>query len=409
MRRLMLRTRIALACGLVGFFLSLCFAAATTWVAEDYEYLLIEAMLAGQARTWQGRLADDPAIALPVSRDFSVYRHADAPAALRDLGDGVHEVDERDDQGLHAAVFGDGDRRVVLVVAVGDIEVLEGYLAKAMVIIVVSGTLLAGVLGWLVARRATWPVTRLVQAVSALPPRPVATRLADDQAADEIGRLAGAIDGYQQRLADADAAERRFFADASHELRTPIAVIQGATEVMKDDADLQSSQGQRLGRIDRALLELTSLLEALLLSARTLPAERDRFDLREAVDAAVARISAADAGWASRVGVHGDGADVPVLAPRRWVDGIVTVLLQRLLGKSPDTRWAVHLVSDGLRVVPAGVAADAPDEPVLRSDLGFNLIFVERLCRNLGWRLEQASLDDGRMSVRVRVVEDAVH
>ena len=105
----------------------------------------------------------------------------------------------------------------------------------------------------------------------------------------------------------------------------------------------------------------------------------------------------------------GDGADVPVLAPRRWVDGIVTVLLQRLLGKSPDTRWAVHLVSDGLRVVPAGVAADAPDEPVLRSDLGFNLIFVERLCRNLGWRLEQASLDDGRMSVRVRVVEDTAH
>lgn len=408
-RRLSLRARVALACGLIGLCLSLVFAAATTWVAEDYEYILIEAILAGQAETWQTALARDPTTILPVSDGFAIYREADAPEEFRALAAGVHEIESQGEEGVHAAAFGDAGHRLVLVIEVGQIEVLELYLARVMIAIVLVGTVLASWLGWILAKRATWPVTRLAKSVATLPPRPVATSFASQHGRDEIGKLADAIDEYQRRLVDVDAAERRFFADASHELRTPIAVIQGATEVMKDDQDVNADQAPRLARIDRALLELSSLLEALLLSARSLPAENDQFDLSDVIDAAVARLSSTDPDWGRRLRRVESGIEVPVRAPRRWVDGIVTVLLQRLLGKAPGTTWEIRVAPGTLIVTQPGAPAEGFEQPIERSDLGMNLIFVERLCRNLGWQLEQTMHGDGQMAVRVLIANDDIH
>lgn len=405
-RQLTLRARVAIACGLIGLSLSMCFAAVTTWIAEDYEHILIGAMLAGQAQSWQDRLRRDPDAILPVSDAFAVYREMQAPVRFRGLSNGIHEFEDDADSGIHAGAFGEPGQRVVIVIEVGEIEELEDYVDWLMFVIVVVGTMLASWLGWVLAKRATSPVSTLAQAVGALPMRPVPTAFADEHGADEIGRLAGAIDGYQQRLVDVDAAERRFYADASHELRTPIAIIQGASEVMRDGGDLGVDQTTRLSRIDRALLELSSLLEALLLSARSLPDEYDEFDLLTAIHSAKVRIAAVDTGWGRRLHVVAGVGSVPVRAPRRWVDGIIVVLLQRLLAQSPHAHWEIGLQPGLMTVTQPGATGLAHGERILRSDLGIKLIFVERLCRNLGWQLEQFAGEHGQLSVRVLIPDD---
>lgn len=398
-RHLPLRQRVALAYGLVGLFLSLCFALSATFVAEDYEHILIEAILEGQASDYLSALSQHPDRELPRSPGFSVYREQDAPPALRGLDPGVHEIalDERD--GLHAAAFGEGDRRLVMLMDVGQIEALEVYLVKLMVVVVLAGTAVSAWLGWHLAGRTVAPVLRLAETVDGLPVTPVQTRLADGFGDDEIGRLAGAIDHYQGRLSDADAKEREFFADASHELRTPIAVIQGAVEVMRDDTDASQAQRARLARMDRGLLELAGLLEALLLSGRGLPEHRDPVDLADACRSALQRLDVPGLDAPSRIVLEGDGPR-DLVAPSRWVDGILSVLFQRLLAAWPGATWSGVLDADGLHLHPATATARSAGDPV-RSDLGIGLVFVERLCRALGWQLEQRADEQG-LQVRLR-------
>jgi signal transduction histidine kinase len=401
--QLPLRKRVALAYGLVGVVLSLCFGVATGFIVADYEVFMLEAMLEGQSRHFIEELARDPDAELPRSPAFSVYREAEAPEGLRNLPEGVFDLEDQKD--MHAAAYGPPGQRVVLMIDIGRVERLEEYLLQLFLLILVGGVAVSAWLGWVLSGRTVAPVLRLADAVDALPVTPVTTRLADTVSRDEIGRLAGAIDRYQSRLADADASERAFFADASHELRTPIAVIQGAVEVMRDDPEAGSSQRARLDRMDRGLLELGSLLEALLLSGRGLPAQRDRIDLAVCCREMLQRLDVPGLDAAQRIAIEGRGPE-QLQAPRRWVDSILSVIFQRLLVSSPGMRWSCRLDDEGLRLQPVDAVAGLTGDAV-RSDLGIGLVFVERLCRTLGWRLEQRATAQG-LQVVLRIAPDAL-
>lgn len=397
-RGLPLRQRVALAYGLVGLALSLCFGIATVFIVADYELVMLEAMLEGQSRDYLAELDRDPDAELPRSPRFSVYRESEAPEALRRLPEGVVELEGQED--LHAAAFGPPGQRVVLVIDIGRVERLEAYFLRLILLILAVGVLVSAWLGWLLAGRTVAPVLRLADAVDALPVTPVPTSLAEGFGPDETGRLAGAIDRYQARLAGAGASERAFFADASHELRTPIAVIQGAVEVMRDDAEASEPQRARLGRMERGLAELGGLLEALLLSARGLPEQRDPIDLAADCRRALQRLDIPGLDAPRRIALSGEGP-AACLAPQRWVDGILTVLFQRVLVSSPASDWRVLLDDGGLLLQPS-VPDASTHEGGTRSDLGIGLVFVERLCRALGWQLEQHAGATGPQ-VRLRI------
>lgn len=377
--RIALRKRVTIAFGLLGFVLSLAFAYTVTHVAEDYEYILAEAVLRGQAEDLMARLARDPATPLPRSPAFSVYREDAAPAMFRGLGEGVHESSAAGYEDMHAAAFGPANRRLVFVVGMGRIEAMEDYLDRLMLIIVPGGTLLAAWLGWLFAGRTIAPVHRLAESVDALPLRAARSDLADDYGEDEIGRLATAIDRYQERLVAADEKEKAFFADASHELRTPIAVIQGATEVLSEDPQLSNEQRGRLQRIERSLRELSDLLEALLLSARGLPKQFDTFHLSDACRAALHRLDQAGRPASTRIAIVGD--EIALNAPQRWVDCVLAVLFHRLLLSSTTAQWSCRIEAGRLVISPSPAGSDAPPP----TDI--SLSFIDRLCATLGWSI----------------------
>lgn len=395
-RQLPLRKRVALAYGLVGMVLSLCFGVASGFIVADYETIMLEALLEGQSRGFIEELERNPDAELPRSPAFSVFREAEAPEGLRNLPEGVFDLEDQKD--MHVAAYGPPGQRVVLMIDIGRVERLEEYLLQLFLLILAGGVLVSAWLGWVLSGRTVAPVLQLADAVDALPVTPVKTRLADTVSRDEIGRLAGAMDRYQSRLADADASERAFFADASHELRTPIAVIQGAVEVMRDDTEASDAQRARLARMERGLAELGGLLEALLLSARGLPPQRDAIQLADHCRRALQRLDIPGLDAPRRIRLEGEGPPT-LMAPQRWVDGILLVLFQRLLVSSAQAEWLARLDADGLLLRPIhATAAGAAG----RSDLGLGLVFVERLCRALGWRLEQGNGDAGPQ-VRLRV------
>jgi signal transduction histidine kinase len=269
---------------------------------------------------------------------------------------------------------------------------------------VVLGTLLAGWLGWLLAGRAIAPVGQLAASVDALGTRPQPTALRDATSSDELGHLAAAIDAYQARLVEADAHEQAFFADASHELRTPVAVVRGALEVLLDEPHPPVLEG-RLRRVERGIGELSDLLEAMLDVARRRPPQL------EDVDAAVFLRNTGGIALAHSPGialrVHADGE-------LRVAPGEARLLLRGLLRRLLPAGGAgtLSLRLDGPVLAIDFTAADAaetsatasaaPEEPVAagapaRSDTGHVPVLLHRLAQRLGWRLEFPSAQQARI------------
>ena len=140
-------------------------------------------------------------------------------------------------------------------------------------------------LGYAIAGRAIQPVDKIINEVHAITDgRSLHRRLAAIEGA-EMQRLVSTLNEMLERLESSFAALRRFTADASHELKTPLAVLRADVERAMTES---APRADRLVALEEALHEITrmaDLVESLLTLAR---ADEGRFDLhREPVDLAV--------------------------------------------------------------------------------------------------------------------------
>jgi two-component system, OmpR family, sensor kinase len=138
-------------------------------------------------------------------------------------------------------------------------------------VLLLAAPLLLAVLaaaGWLVMRAALRPVDELTREAEAIASFETDRALPAVPGDDEIARLAATLDRMLGRLTVAFRRERAFVDDASHELRTPIAVLRGEIEL----ALLASGESDERERSLRAALgeaeRLSRLAEDLLLLAR---------------------------------------------------------------------------------------------------------------------------------------------
>ena len=183
-----------------------------------------------------------------------------------------HRVILHDIAGLHEgswlaeptpATLGGRSSLVIVLTSLGDAERSADLLRDSLLIIIPLLVLGVAAVVWLVVGRALRPVEAMRAEVEHITGERLGRRVPTPDARDEVARLATTLNGMLDRLESASDAQRRFVADASHELRSPIANVRAAVEVAlahPDQADWPTvaddvlAQNARMERLTDDLL-----------------------------------------------------------------------------------------------------------------------------------------------------------
>ena len=150
--------------------------------------------------------------------------------------------------------------------AVQDTALRQMVLWSAVGLLVMA--VLAGLLGWWLAGRALRPVVSMTEAARRISEQNLHQRLALDGPPDELHLLADTFDTMLDRLEKSFESRRRFVANASHELKTPLAVQRTSLQVGLADPLPDGLAEVREDLLD-ANREAEQLIDALLLLARS--------------------------------------------------------------------------------------------------------------------------------------------
>ena len=148
--------------------------------------------------------------------------------------------------------------------------ILFDNLEKFLLILDVLGILLAINVGWMISRRVLTPIKVMNELAREIAFEKMGGRIPIGEADDELNELAKTLNEMLDRLQGGINKQQKFVSDASHELRTPAAVIKGYIEFIEnygtaDEALLK----ENLKVIGSEAQNMQNLLENLLFLSRT--------------------------------------------------------------------------------------------------------------------------------------------
>ncbi len=128
--------------------------------------------------------------------------------------------------------------------------------------------LLASAGGYWLSRRALAPVDQITREARSISAQNLSRRLAVPHTRDELQRLSQTLNGMLERLERAFRRITQFTADASHELRTPVALMRTRAEIVLRRPRPEEEYRETLRQILEDLERISSLIENLMLLAR---------------------------------------------------------------------------------------------------------------------------------------------
>jgi len=322
----------------------------------------------------------------------------------------IHVVADTGPRGEHVRLLAGPSKSggvVVVGTALEEVASAQHRLELALGIGLPLLAALVTLVGWFIAGAALRPVQEMIQdadVISARSARQLRRRLTvPDSAGEELIDLATTLNHMLERIENAFEHEREFLDDASHELRTPIAIARGELELARmqvtDGSDTAASLDSALEEVDR----LEHLASSLLVLARTRaagPAPDRAIEVRESVDRAVQdalAVRRTGTGEVPRVRVEGHAAargDAQAVerAVRNLVENALRharaeVVVTASSDAGSDGEHAVIVVADDGPGFPAELLAHRVDRftpgdsPDAHGGAGLGLAIVDAIVR----------------------------
>jgi two-component system OmpR family sensor kinase len=180
----------------------------------------------------------------------------------------VHRSDGRYRVIVHTVPVGVRQYHVAGIYPLADVEQTLERIRKPFIVAIPLLVVIAATGGWFLARRSLAPVSAMalraaeIGAATLHERLPVATE-------DELGRLARVLNDLLDRLERSFAQQRRFMADASHELRTPTAILRTEADVtLSRDHRSEGEYRESMAVVQDASRRLTRIVEDIFLLAR---------------------------------------------------------------------------------------------------------------------------------------------
>jgi heavy metal sensor kinase len=263
------------------------------------------------------------------------------------------------------------DSEFVILVAgpLVSIDRQQSLLTRALLVATPLVGLAAALLSWLAASSVLGPVTTMAAEAETITARSPDWRLRASTARDEVGQLGRAFNRLLDRLSDTLRLQRQFMADASHELRTPVSVIQTAAEVTldrpsRDEAEYRDAmsvvceQSARLGRMVEDMLVLARAdAGGYALMRRLLYAD-------EVVDECVRAVSMVAVTRAIRI-VTNIQSDVSLYADDNLLRRLVVNLLDNAVQYTPAGGQVTVILKSDANVVTLSVSDTGPGVPAV--------------------------------------------
>jgi signal transduction histidine kinase len=196
------------------------------------------------------------------------------------LKDGIEAFHTREIAGrpVRIGVFSDSELTLHVGADLKEIEQLGWEIARSQVIVIPAVLLLIAAGSWVLGSIALTPIEQIRRAAERITAERLDERIPSQGPADEIGRLIGVLNATFERLQGSFEQAARFSADASHQLKTPIAILRAGIDEILDKDGISPEQRDRVADLLQQTRRLTSVAENLLLLSR---ADTGRLALRE--------------------------------------------------------------------------------------------------------------------------------
>ena len=343
------------------------------------------------------------------------------PDVLRRYGDGyIDRVSYGNDTPtLH--VSDHANARLYLLFASAEVSELAFYFG--IVPLTISLVVIYGLsfLGYLWSQRAISPIVRLANYFERFKfdgeQNPKTDLRELKQGADaEVETMIGAIDRFSDRLHAFVERERTFTRDASHELRTPIAVFKGSLDLFERSSDRSKSDIEALQRMRRTLDDMEGLLETLLLLAREdqLNPPTQPILANELISRSVQQLQTIADQSGNQIRYNED-AELRVCASERVIQMIVTNLVRNAINYTEEGLIEVTVGDQRLQVRDTGMGMNTTElenafEPFYRSEAGramssghgLGLSIVRRLAAQFEWTISAHSTVGEGTTIEIR-------
>ena len=281
--------------------------------------------------------------------------------------------------------------------------------------------LLAALNGWVIGRQLR-PLERLAGVIAGKSPSDLAA-IPDTGQANELRPMVQALNAVLARLDTALQSERRFTADAAHELRTPLAALRMKLQLLQRTQAQVPGAPQALAALRGDVDRCTALLENLLMLARLDPHQPGTLDC--AVVALPALVETVLAEAAAAIQARAGQVQVAVQVDTVWAHpALLNAVLRNLVdnalrygGLGVAVQIDAEAYATGVRLIVRddGPGVSAADQErltqrffrVLGHDMpgsGLGLSIVERIVRLHGGRLSfAAGMKDRGLSVSIEL------